>query len=189
MCAQIATTLPSTPPPRPPRYVWSHQVSAHCPRSMPSHSDQVSYLVRVLSVTPPSDLPARDRVEAAASLLRRGAAHYNASRWHEARAAFQAALVHLAPLREGGNGGGGSPGEGAPLPELLARGRRMAVRGLANLAAVLQRLGDHAKALDACEQVRLSRSPSALALHSQLASVFRGTGFSVFRERQQRSDS
>jgi tetratricopeptide (TPR) repeat protein len=183
MCAQIATTLPSTPPlGRLAMFGLTRSrltARAPCPRTL----DQVSYLVRVLSVTPPSDLPARDRVEAAASLLRRGAAHYNASRWHEARAAFQAALVHLAPLREGGNGGGGSPGEGAPLPELLARGRRMAVRGLANLAAVLQRLGDHAKALDACEQVRLSRSPSALALHSQLASVFRGT------ERQQRSDS
>jgi hypothetical protein len=55
--------------------------------------------VEVLSVSPPAAVPPRARLGAAAALLRRGAAHFNASRPAAAATAFRGALGLLSPWR------------------------------------------------------------------------------------------
>jgi hypothetical protein len=53
----------------------------------------------------------------------------------------------------GGGGGGGCSTSGRALAEVVARGRRAAVRALLNLAATLQRQGLAEEALAACSEV------------------------------------
>mmetsp|Transcript_64616 Transcript_64616/g.173155 ORF Transcript_64616/g.173155 Transcript_64616/m.173155 type:complete len:400 (+) Transcript_64616:25-1224(+) len=73
----------------------------------------VSYLVSIVDLTPPAELAAADRLEAAQGLLRRGAAHYNATRYFEAREVYCKALALLdqwVPRREC------NQGENRPIP-------------------------------------------------------------------------